>query len=65
MKQVVHIIRKQEVEKKLILGLKLELDYELASLFDAIQQENQSEIDKSKARLSEIHSELEALHALY
>lgn len=65
MKQVVHIIRKQEVEKKLILGLKLELDYELASLFDAIQQENQCEIDKSKARLSEIHSELEALHALY
>ena len=65
MKQVVHIIRKQEVEKKLILGLKLELDYELASLFDAIQQENQNEIDKSKARLSEIHSELEALHALY
>jgi hypothetical protein len=65
MKQVVHIIRKQEVEKKLILGLKLELDYELASLFDAIQQENQSEIDKSKARLSEIHSELEALHGLY
>ena len=65
MKQVVQIVRKQDVEKKLILGLKLELDYELASLFDAIQQENQTEIDKSKARLSEIHSELEALHALY
>lgn len=64
MKQVVQIVRKQDVEKKLILGLKLELDYELASLFDAIQQENQTEIDKSKARLSEIHSELEALHAL-
>jgi hypothetical protein len=65
MKQVVHIIRKQDVEKKLILGLKLELDYELASLYDAIQQENQNEINKSKTRLSEIHSELEALHALY
>lgn len=65
MKQVVQIVRKQDVEKKLILGLKLELDYELASLFDAIQQNNQKEIDKSKARLSEIHSELEALHALY
>ncbi|MDX1807846.1 hypothetical protein ACFPYN_01880 [Paenisporosarcina macmurdoensis] len=64
MKQVVQIVRKQDVEKKLILGLKLELDYELASLFDAIQQKNQTEIDKSKARLSEIHSELEALHAL-
>ena len=65
MKQVVHIIRKQEIEKKLILGLKLELDYELASLFDAIKHENQSEIEKSKVRLGEIHSELEALHALY
>jgi hypothetical protein len=64
MKQVVQIVRKQDVEKKLILGLKLELDYELASLFDAIQQKNQTEIDKSKVRLSEIHSELEALHAL-
>ncbi len=65
MKQVVHIIRKEEVEKKLILGLKLELDYELASLFDAIQTENQIEIDKSKLRLAEIYSELEALHALH
>ncbi|HSO57511.1 MAG TPA: hypothetical protein VLQ66_04660 [Paenisporosarcina sp.] len=65
MKQVVHIIRKQDVEKKLILGLKLELDYELASLYDAIQQEDQIEINKSKTRLGEIHSELEALHALY
>ena len=64
MKQIVQIVRKQDVEKKLILGLKLELDYELASLFDAIQHENQTEIDKSKARLTEIHSELEALHAL-
>jgi hypothetical protein len=65
MKQVVHIVRKQEIEKKLISGLKLELDYELASLFDAIKHENQSEIEKSKGRLGEIHSELEALHALY
>lgn len=64
MKQVVHIIRKEDVEKKMILGLKLELDYELASLYDAIQNENQVEIDKCKGRLGEIHKELEALHAL-
>ena len=64
MKQVVHIIRKEDVEKKMILGLKLELDYELASLYDAIQNENQFEIDKCKGRLGEIHKELEALHAL-
>lgn len=65
MKQIVHIIRKEDLEKKLILGLKLELDYELASLFDAMQKDNQTEIDKSKGRLGEIHSELEGLHALY
>jgi hypothetical protein len=65
MKQVVHIVRKEDVEKKMILGLKLELDYELASLFDALQSQNQPEIEKSKARLAEIHQELEAMNALH
>ena len=64
MKQVVHIIRKEDVEKKLILGLKLELDYELASLFDAMQNPNEAEVDRSKARLAEIHQELEVMNAL-
>ncbi|WP_075617423.1 hypothetical protein [Paenisporosarcina indica] len=65
MKQVVHIIRKEDVEKKLIQGLRLELDYELASLFDAIQIQDQAEIDKSNARLIEIHQELGAMNALH
>ena len=64
MKQVVHIIRKEDVEKKMILGLKLELDYELASLYDAMQTQNQNEYDKSKERLVEIHQQLEAMNAL-
>lgn len=64
MKQVVHIVRKEDVEKKLINGLKLELDYELASLFDAMQMKNDAEMLKSKNRLAEIHQELEKLHAL-
>ncbi|MFX3674243.1 MAG: hypothetical protein ACE3JQ_07335 [Paenisporosarcina sp.] len=64
MKQVVQIKRKQDIEQKLINGLLLELDYELASLFDAIQLENEKEMAKSKTRLAEIHHELEALHAL-
>jgi hypothetical protein len=63
MKQVVHIIRKEDVEKKMVFGLKLELDYELASLYDAMQEKNQAEIDKSKVRLGEIHKQLKALHA--
>ncbi|PKH11066.1 MULTISPECIES: hypothetical protein [Planomicrobium] len=64
MKQMIQIIRKADVEKEYIHVLKLELDYELASLFDAMQQEDNHEIEKSKKRLQEIHVELEALHAL-
>ena len=44
--------------------LKLELDYELATLYDAMQQNDSSQKDKSKKRLAEIQVELEALHAL-
>ena len=64
MKQMIQIIRKADVEKEYIHLLKLELDYELISLFDAMQRDNRREIDKSKHRLQEIHVELEALHAL-
>lgn len=64
MKQTIQIIRKAEVEKEYINALKLELDYELASLFDAIQQKDELQSGKSKKRLQEIHGELEALHAL-
>ena len=64
MKQMIQIIRKADVEKEYINGLKLELDYELASLYDAIQQKNDKEMDVAKKRLKEIHAELEALHAL-
>lgn len=64
MKQMIQIIRKADVEKEYIHVLKLELDYELASLYDAMQQQDSHQIDESKKRLKEIHVELEALHAL-
>ncbi|MGO1058067.1 hypothetical protein ACTL32_02925 [Planococcus sp. FY231025] len=64
MKQMIQIIRKAEVEKEYINVLKLELDYELASLYDAMQQKDGIQEVKSKKRLQEIHHELEALHAL-
>jgi hypothetical protein len=63
MKQVVHIIRKADVEKQYINLLNLELDYELATLHEAIQQDDEKQQAKSKNRLMEIHSELEKLHA--
>ncbi|ETT85717.1 hypothetical protein MKZ08_17635 [Viridibacillus sp. FSL R5-0477] len=63
MKQVVHIIRKVDYEKQYVKGLQLEMDYELATLFDALQDEDVKQIELSKIRLSELHLELEAFHA--
>lgn len=62
MKQVVHIIRKADVEKEYIKLLNLELDYELATLYDALQQDDEKQKMKSKKRLMEIHRELETLN---
>ena len=63
MKQVVHVIRKADVEKEHINVIRLDLDYELATLYDAIERQNEKEEEKSKNRLYEIHQELEALNA--
>ncbi|MEK3978226.1 hypothetical protein MKY37_03945 [Psychrobacillus sp. FSL K6-2836] len=64
MRQVVHIIRKEDLEKGKIQTLKMELDYELATLFDAMTSKNEKEISASKTRLAEIHQLLEELNAL-
>jgi len=64
MRQVVHIIRKENMEKEKIQTLKMELDYELATLFDAMTSKNEKEISDSKTRLAEIHQLLEELNAL-
>jgi len=64
MRQVVHIIRKEDLEKEKIQTLKMELDYELATLYDAMTSENEKEINTSKTRLAEIHQLLEELNAL-
>lgn len=63
MKQVVHIIRKAEIEKEYVKLLHLELDYELATLYDAVQQNDSKQVEKSKTRLTEIHGELETFNA--
>lgn len=62
MKQVVHVIRKADVEKEYVKVLQLELDYELATLFDVMQENDKKEEQKCKKRLAEIHRELEALN---
>lgn len=63
MRQIVKIIRKVDIEKQYEHILRLELDYELASLFSAMKEKNMHEIEKSKKRLKEIQEELDSLHA--
>lgn len=63
MKQMIKIIRKVDIEKQYEEILMLEMDYELATLYSAMNDKNQSEIDKSKKRLTEIQEELKGLHA--
>lgn len=60
---MVKIIRKVDVEKQYEYILRLELDYELASLFEAMQVKDEKEMEKSKTRLKEIQQELENLYA--
>ncbi len=63
MKQMIKIIRKVDIEKQYEHVLRLELDYELASLYVAMQDKDESEMEKSKKRLKEIQDELDGLHA--
>lgn len=64
MRQVIHLIRQADVEKEYVEVLLLELDYELATLYDAIQQNDDKQKNKSKTRLKEISGELELLDVL-
>lgn len=63
MKQMIKIIRKVDMEKQYERILQLELDYELSTLYLAMQQNNEIDILKSKRRLKEIYEELEGLRA--
>lgn len=63
MRQIVHVTRKNDIEKEKIQTLKLELDYQLASLFDAMNSRNEKEMEDAKKCLSEIHHLLGELNA--
>lgn len=60
---MIKIIRKVDIEKQYEHILRLELDYELASLYAAMQENDEKEMEKSKKRLKEIQDELDGLHA--
>jgi len=59
--RVQNIIRKYDADNEMRRALLAEQDYELASLNDAMQSEDQAQIERGKKRLGEIHLELAEL----
>lgn len=64
MKQVMNAYRKKSSDKQRLAVLRLELNYELAVLFDALQTENEELKNKSKRKLERIREELIKMEAL-
>jgi len=64
MKQIIKIIRKVDLEKEYEEMLMLEIDYELVTLFDAMQINDTLQKDKSKHRLAEITQELKDFNTM-
>lgn len=58
------VIRKADIEKAYIEQARVELDYQLLSLYEALQNGNKEEADKIKKRLHELHKELSHFNAL-
>ena len=64
MKQVMNVYRRKNLDKQKLAVLRLELNYELAVLFDALQEDNEEMKTKSKRKLERIREELVKLDAL-
>ena len=61
MRQVIHIVRKDEMDKERKHLLELELDYFLATLYDAMERQDEKEMVGVKHRLLDITNELKEL----
>lgn len=57
-------LKKKAVEKERTAVLRLEMDYELATLFEAMSENNENQKLKSKEKLETIRVELLKLKAL-
>ncbi len=64
MKQLVNSTKTKKSEKERTAVLRLELDYELATLFDAMTSENDKLKTTTKQKLEKIRHELLKLKAL-
>jgi hypothetical protein len=64
LKQVMNTSKKRDVQQQRLNVLRLEMDYELAVLFEAIQTKNHENQSKSKEKLMNIREELIKMKAL-
>lgn len=62
MKQVIQTLKRQDAEKRLPV-LKLELNYELAMLYEAMTKNDSEQIKESKHKLEMLRQELIRLEA--
>lgn len=64
MRQTMNTSRKKTGEKEKSAVLRLEMDYELAVLFEAMTEKNGEKMKHSKQKLEKIRQELVRLKAL-
>ncbi|MFT9600820.1 hypothetical protein [Mesobacillus sp.] len=64
MKQLINSTRKRNGELQRTAVLRLEMDYELATLFDAMTDSDKSKMKECKQKLERIRQELLRLKAL-
>lgn len=62
MKQVIEAFKRKDAEKRIPV-LRLEIDYELATLFDAMASQDDATVHTSKHRLEKYRQELLRLEA--
>ncbi|WP_227395658.1 hypothetical protein [Jeotgalibacillus aurantiacus] len=58
MKQVIQVTRKRDYKQERLAVLRMELDYELAVLFEAMENEDRAAMDRAKDKLFSIRREL-------
>jgi hypothetical protein len=64
MKQLINSTKKKSRDKERTAVLRLEMDYELATLFEAINEKNEAKMNECKKKLENIRQELLRLKAL-
>lgn len=64
MKQLMNTSHKKPGDKERTAVLRMEMDYELATLFEAIEEKNEKKIKECKLKLEKIRQELLRLKAL-